>query len=567
MTSLKKQLLLILCLPLLLGLATNFYILTYMRDSQENTLKNACYTAIENININASTLTNNIKKTSSTFTTNQSLQEYLSDSTTDPHSMKRQSYSDSIDLARAYTSNLVDILVWDGQNTTSMISYISSDMENFAVSNLENSSEQGNTFFQIYMDPKSQIPYIMYFAPIYKTTFSPDFGKYLGAVVTICDTETLDKLVHSTTDILVSIEDAKNNKTLYSNKEEDIDNLADNSILYESTVTVPFTNLNITGSILKKQVRFFSSHTSTIIMLIASLSVFYILYTGVAVHLIIIRPIRKLNRSIEQIDYEKENTKIESVSKNEIGSIASKINSMLSKIFTLNEKNITSQARLYEMEISKKQTQLYAYQSQINPHFLYNMLQCMRGISLIHDMPQLAAICTNMADLFRYSIKGANYVQLKDEVQIIEEYLYMIAVRFQDRINYNVQIDENALSCRIPKMILQPLVENAIFHGLESIEEQGELFITGVVKGNDLIIQIKDNGIGFSEEVLDELKHILSEDIPTDINSTFNEEKGLGIINIHNKIRLYEGNQYGIQIDSSPYNTIVRIVLNAFCSK
>lgn len=142
MTSLKKQLLLILCLPLLLGLATNFYILTYMRDSQESTLKNACHTAIENININASALTNNIKKTSSTFTTNQSLQEYLSDSSTDPHSMKRQSYSDSIDLARAYTSNLVDILVWDGKNTTSMISYISSDMENFAVANLEISPEQ-----------------------------------------------------------------------------------------------------------------------------------------------------------------------------------------------------------------------------------------------------------------------------------------------------------------------------------------------------------------------------------------------------------------------------------------
>lgn len=563
MNSLKKQLLFILCLPLILSLATNFYILTYVRDTQEDTLKNACHTAIENININASTLTNNMKKTSSTFTTNQALQDYLSDSAADPHSIKRQTYSSAMDLARAYTSNLVDILIWNGKETTSMISYISLDMEKFAISNLANTSDKGSPFFQIYTDPRSDIPYIMYFAPIYKTTFSEDFGKYLGAVVTICDTEMLDKLVHSTADILVRIENAENDKTLYSNQGEGMDIPTKNGILYESTVTVPFTNLNITGTIFKNQIQFFSNHITSIVMVIALLSVFYILYTGIAVHLIIIRPIRKLNRSIEQIDYEKENMQIDTVSKNEIGSIASQINHMLSKIFNLNEKNITSQARLYEMEISKKQTQLYAYQSQINPHFLYNMLQCMRGISLMHNMPQLALICTNMADLFRYSIKGANCVYLKDEVKIIEEYLYMIAVRFQDHINYSVQIDENALSCKIPKMILQPLVENAIFHGLESIEDQGKLSITGAIMGENLIIQIKDNGIGFSEEVLMELKEILSEDIPTDIDSTFNEEKGLGIINIHNKIRLFEGSQYGIQIESTACNTTVRIVLNA----
>ena len=85
------------------------------------------------------------------------------------------------------------------------------------------------------------------------------------------------------------------------------------------------------------------------------------------------------------------------------------------------------------MELSKKQTQLYAYQSQINPHFLYNMLQCMRGISLMHGIQEVAQICTNMADLFRYSIKGAFLVYLEDELSIVDKYLYMIRVRFRIR--------------------------------------------------------------------------------------------------------------------------------------
>lgn len=110
------------------------------------------------------------------------------------------------------------------------------------------------------------------------------------------------------------------------------------------------------------------------------------------------------------------------------------------------------------MEISKKETQIYAYQSQINPHFLYNMLQCMRGISLLNGMKEVANICTYMAELFRYSIKGQNYVTLKEELYIIDKYLYIISVRYQNKITYKIFINENLQYCRIPKMILQPIV-------------------------------------------------------------------------------------------------------------
>lgn len=174
-------------------------------------------------------------------------------------------------------------------------------------------------------------------------------------------------------------------------------------------------------------------------------------------------------------------------------------------------------------------------------------------------------ICIYLTDsiLFRYSIKGAFLVYLEDELNIIDKYLYMTQIRFRDKIRYNMDISENTKMCKIPKMILQPLVENSIFHGLEPIEENGFIQIKTFRNDHDLYITIHDNGIGFNSDALKELNEILSQDIPNDINSTFNESKGLGIINIHNKIRLYEGCDYGIDIVSEPYNTLITIHLNA----
>lgn len=187
----------------------------------------------------------------------------------------------------------------------------------------------------------------------------------------------------------------------------------------------------------------------------------------------------------------------------------------------------------------------------------------MRGISLIHGIPEVAQICTNMADLFRYSIKGAFLVPLNDELTIIDKYLYMIQVRFQDRISYSLDIHDDTKQCLIPKMILQPLVENAIFHGLDSIENNGMIQISAYRKGSELYILLQDNGIGFDENILIELNKILTQDAPADINASFNGSEGIGIINIHNKIRLYEGIEYGISVESSPGDTRLCIHLNA----
>lgn len=561
--SLSSQFVAILLIPLILILATNYYIITEIRRDQSQSLKRYCSTTLDNIEINIASMATSMKKTSTMFSSKQETQSYLQSASTDTHQLQRQSFSDLIGMSQSYTPDLVDIIVWDKNSPTSMISYIPADMENFTVERFRNSAMNKQSYFEFYIQPATREPFLMYFSPVFMTTFSEDFGKYIGNIAIICKTETLSKLVNSTSDMQLQIKDEASRRILYSNNYTLPKQEIPNPKTYEETLRIPNTNLSVDGTAYASQVSLLNDSRSGPLILFALLSLFYLAYIDFAVHHIIIRPIHKLNQEIESIDYEHDKPQIRTSLKNEIGSIASHVNTLRERVYSLNQHNIASQARLYEMELSKKQTQLYAYQSQINPHFLYNMLQCMRGISLMHGIREVAQICTNMADLFRYSIKGAFLVYLEDELSIIDKYLYMIRVRFQDKITYSLEIAEDTKKCKIPKMILQPLVENSIFHGLESIEDNGFIHIRTFREGDGLFITIQDNGIGFDEVTLKELEELLSQDIPSDINATFNEAKGLGIINIHNKIRLYEGTEYGISILSRPSDTLVTIRLNA----
>ena len=561
--SLSSQFVAILLIPLILILATNYYIITEIRRDQSQSLKRYCSTTLDNIEINIASMATSMKKTSTMFSSKQETQSYLQSASTDTHQLQRQSFSDLIGMSQSYTPDLVDIIVWDKNSPTSMISYIPADMENFTVERFRNSAMNKQSYFEFYIQPATREPFLMYFSPVFMTTFSEDFGKYIGNIAIICKTETLSKLVNSTSDMQLQIKDEASRRILYSNNYTLPKQEIPNPKTYEETLRIPNTNLSVDGTAYASQVSLLNDSRSGPLILFALLSLFYLAYIAFAVHHIIIRPIHKLNQEIESIDYEHDKPQIRTSLKNEIGSIASHVNTLLERVYSLNQHNIASQARLYEMELSKKQTQLYAYQSQINPHFLYNMLQCMRGISLMHGIREVAQICTNMADLYRYSIKGAFLVYLEDELSIIDKYLYMIRVRFQDKITYSLEIAEDTKKCKIPKMILQPLVENSIFHGLESIEDNGFIHIRTFREGDGLFITIQDNGIGFDEVTLKELEELLSQDIPSDINATFNEAKGLGIINIHNKIRLYEGTEYGISILSRPSDTLVTIRLNA----
>ena len=218
-----------------------------------------------------------------------------------------------------------------------------------------------------------------------------------------------------------------------------------------------------------------------------------------------------------------------------------------------------------EADYYAKQIELAALQSQINPHFLYNTLDTIRGQALIDGNAEVAEMIKTLSSFFRYSIsrKGAA-VTLRDELENIQNYMKIQQYRFGDRFRLEVDIDEpSVLDYYIPRLIFQPIAENAIVHGLKDTLRGGIISIS-VEAEDDLIIMISDNGKGMSLDELDALNRRIhavvadsGEDAPKDAAHT-----GIALANVHRRIELLYGAPYGVNIYSSANRgTNVELVL------
>jgi two-component system, sensor histidine kinase YesM len=236
--------------------------------------------------------------------------------------------------------------------------------------------------------------------------------------------------------------------------------------------------------------------------------------------------------------------------KNEIGKLADNVNIMLNAIESTNNQLIHANTSLFEMKLAKKEAELSALQAQINPHFLYNTLECIRSIGLAHNIPEILEISTSLAKILRYSIKVESYVLIENEINCIKSYLKIMSIRFNDKFNIMFEIDDTILPTKIPKMILQPIVENAIYHGLEQKRGRGNLSFKGyILNENTVRIEICDDGKGINELDLQKIQFYLKEkDQQSHTESTIN--RGIGLMNIHQRIQLAYGENYGITIYS-----------------
>jgi len=239
---------------------------------------------------------------------------------------------------------------------------------------------------------------------------------------------------------------------------------------------------------------------------------------------------------------------------NEIGVLAEVMNKMLDNIDNMTKKVISTQEKLYLMDLSKKQAELLALQIQLNPHFLYNTLDCVRSIAISRNVREIEEIVHAMAKILRYSIKDNSFVMVIDEINSIKDYLKIIQIRHNNRFSISYELDEKMMEMVIPKMILQPIIENAVFHGLEQKAGAGTLLIRGYIdSGNRIVFSIQDDGKGMSPEVLEKLKRNLSAHDYTD-DMLLSEKKSIGLINIDRRIKLLYGDDFGLDIDSMSYN-------------
>jgi two-component system, sensor histidine kinase YesM len=268
-------------------------------------------------------------------------------------------------------------------------------------------------------------------------------------------------------------------------------------------------------------------------------------FVGLAIYLStlfstrITKPIISLANTMRSVDIEAFKLR-EIDDQNEIGLLETGYNNLMVRTKTLIDQE-------YKRELELKNAQLKALQAQINPHFLYNILQMVGGIALAHNVEEIHSITNTISDLFRYSIsKTGDLVTLGDEVAHIKNYLYIQKLRFGDRISMEVTIDEATQHYAIPKFTLQPLVENAFEHGLHQKTKGGQLKVTLRDQTDHLEITVWDNGEGMSPQLVDALEEHLAKPKTLSDEAAF----GIGIKNVDARLKLIFGSSYALIIRS-----------------
>lgn len=259
-------------------------------------------------------------------------------------------------------------------------------------------------------------------------------------------------------------------------------------------------------------------------------------------------PIQKLRNSMAKVqegDFSAEDLEIPS--ENEIGSLTQSFNVMTHRIQELMEENIHEQEQ-------KRKSELKALQSQINPHFLYNTLDSIIWMAEGKKNEEVVLMTAALARLLRQSISNEDeLVSIGQEVEYVRSYLTIQKMRYKDKLEFSIEVDPDITANQIIKLVLQPLTENAIYHGLKYKENKGLLIVRGYEKGEDVVLEIIDNGVGMDEETL---AHIFEK------HKVNYRSNGVGVYNVQKRLTLYYGHEYGITYRSKKgEGTIATIVI------
>ncbi|QMV42835.1 sensor histidine kinase [Cohnella cholangitidis] len=258
----------------------------------------------------------------------------------------------------------------------------------------------------------------------------------------------------------------------------------------------------------------------------------------------ITKPILNLFKSVNRIKRGDFSIRIEVDRNDEIGLIGKNFNAMQDELQTLIETKYLNQIKLQEVELAM----LY---SQINPHFLYNTLDSIRSMSDYYKVPEISVMAQSLADMFRYNTRNRDeIVTLQEELVQIDAYIKIQSIRFEDKIVYYQHIEEELYGTPLLKMTLQPLVENAVFHGIERKRGKGNITISAQREQSRIRLSIKDDGVGISERRLKEIREKLKPPLQQAEVTFSAQENGIGIANVYSRYVIRFGDDFDFFIDS-----------------
>ena len=254
-------------------------------------------------------------------------------------------------------------------------------------------------------------------------------------------------------------------------------------------------------------------------------------------------PLSKLAEAAEEVGKGNFDVELPMVqTHDEVGKVTMAFQKMLASVkIYISElrESMVAQSKMREneliMETHLKDAQLKYLQAQINPHFLFNTLNAGAQLAMMENASRSYAYIQNVADFYRYNLKGMEEVSLEEELNLIDYYMYILNVRFSNEIHYYKKIDEGVIDIRVPSMILQPIVENSVNYGIRDIEREKRIELEVFAMDELICISIRDNGVGISDEKIWQIMH-------NDVNTEDSDHSnGVGMNNVLSRLRLYYG--------------------------
>ena len=256
-------------------------------------------------------------------------------------------------------------------------------------------------------------------------------------------------------------------------------------------------------------------------------------------------PLDRMMQDLERIAGGDTDYRLEPAEAAEVLKVTTGVNTLLDELDKHSVTIMDQQKELYEMQLLNRESQLRSLQAQINPHFLYNTLECIRSISQYYGVSEVSKIITGMIHIYRYSASNEVDGTLSSEFACAEAYAQIVQVRYEGRYELELELDEALGDCYMPKMILQPLIENAVGHGLAKRFSGGKVRVTACRDGDHVQITVWDNGEGIPASDLEELRQRLARGADTE-----GRDGSIGLSNVHARIHKTFGADCGVTIDS-----------------
>jgi two-component system sensor histidine kinase YesM len=281
-------------------------------------------------------------------------------------------------------------------------------------------------------------------------------------------------------------------------------------------------------------IRYYSLIIAGVTVLVA-LAVSIILTSGIA------RPVIELRALMKEAEEGNLAVRFEGRQEDEIGYLGKSFNTMLEEVQKLLD-------MVYHEQQSKREAELKILHEQIKPHFLYNTLDTIQWMAQEHGAQDIVQVVAALTSLFRIGLsRGKEMIRLAEELEHVRSYLIIQKARYEDKFDFSLDSDEDVLSSMVLKLTLQPLVENAIYHGIKERRGHGSIRVEARRRDGMLLMRVSDDGVGMNPAKLEEVRSLLKATHPHDQGLP-----GYGIHNVHERIRLSFGARYGLRFESSP---------------